>query len=222
VKVLLVCAAPVLGTSALLPRLAAAADLVVAVDGGGSVCLEAGVLPDIVLGDFDSLSSADLDRLREMGASILKFPAEKDASDLELAVAEVRGRGATSLVLTAATSGRLDHAVAVLGVMSAARDLSPTIVEPELEVWALSPEGRVSLDLSGAGATISLLPLGGPAVVSVSGVVWELDEVELDPTSSRGLSNRIAGDGLARVGVSRGLLLVFAPHLEGSARAQGS
>ena len=43
--------------------LAADVDFVVAVDGGGRVCLEAGVLPDIVMGDFDSLSSDDLDRL---------------------------------------------------------------------------------------------------------------------------------------------------------------
>ena len=95
-RALLVCAAPVPGTETLLPRLAAEADLVVAVDGGGSVCLEAGVVPDVVVGDFDSLPDDDLDRLGQLGVSVIEFPAEKDASDLELAVGEVRCRGANT------------------------------------------------------------------------------------------------------------------------------
>jgi thiamine pyrophosphokinase len=221
-RALLVCAAPVPGTCALLPGLAAGADFVVAVDGGGSVCLEAGIMPDLVLGDFDSLPAADLDHLREMGVSIREFPAEKNASDLELAVAEVRERGATSLVLTAASSGRLDHTLAVLGGLSSATDLRPHLVEPDLDVWVLSSDGRASVALFGAGATISLLSFGALAVVSATGVAWELDESLLDPTSSLGLSNRIGSSGRARISVSKGVVLVFAPQVAGIVRAQGS
>ena len=140
-RVLLVAAAPVAGTCALLPSLAADVDLVIAVDGGGRVCLEAGVLPDIVLGDFDSLSPEDLGRLSELGASVVRFPAEKDASDLELALAEARRAGAGSVVVTAAMSGRLDHTLVALGVLSGAADLKPHVVEPDLEAWVLAVRG---------------------------------------------------------------------------------
>jgi thiamine pyrophosphokinase len=221
-RALLVCAAPAPGTARLLPGLAAEADLVVAVDGGGSVCLEAGVVPDIVVGDFDSLPADDLDRLEQRGVSVIEFPAEKDASDLELAVTEIRRRGANSVVITAASTGRLDHTLAVLAVLSSAADLRPHLVEPELDVWVLSPRGRSSIPLSGAGATISLMPFGASATVSASGCVWELFEIELDPSSSLGLSNRIGQDGRATISVSRGVVLLLAPRGPGAVRAQES
>ncbi len=221
-RALLICAAPSPGFSALLPGLATDADFIVAVDGGGSVCLEAGVMPDVVVGDFDSLPADDLDRLELLGVSVIEFPAEKDASDLELAIAEVRDRGASSIVITAASAGRLDHTLAVLAVLSSAVDLRPHLVEPQLDVWVLSPSGRSSIILSGAGATISLMPFGASATVSAGGCVWELAEAELDPSSSLGLSNRIGPDGRATISVSRGVVLLLAPGGPGAVRAQES
>jgi thiamine pyrophosphokinase len=221
-KALLVCASPAPGAHGLLRKLVADADLTIAVDGGGSLCLSAGVTPDVVLGDFDSLSSADLKRLSDSGASVVRFPADKDESDLELAVAEARRRGATTLVLTAASSGRLDHTLAVLGVLSSAADLLPHLAEPDLDVWALSPTGRDSMVLTGADATISLLPFGSPAVVSTEGAVWDVDADEFDPAETRGLSNRIGPSGSARIRVSSGVVLLFAPQVAGTVRAQGT
>jgi thiamine pyrophosphokinase len=211
----------VAGTLALLPRLAAQADLVVGVDGGGALCLQAGVAPDLVVGDFDSLSPDDLDRLRESGAPIRQFPAEKDASDLELAVREARARGATSITVTAASTGRLDHTLAAVGVLCSAAELVPHLVEPDHDMWVLSPRGRDSMVLSGAGATISLFAFGVPAVVSAKGVVWELDSAQLAPCSSLGLSNRIGSAGRARISVSEGVALLLAPRVSGKANAQG-
>ena len=221
-RALLVCAAPVPGTSDLLPCLAAAADLIVAVDGGGGLCLDAGVMPDVVVGDFDSLSRSDLDRIRASGAAIRQFPAEKDASDLELAVEEARLRGATSITVTAASTGRLDHTLAALGVLASAAELVPRLAEPGMDTWVLSPGGRATMILSGAGATISLLAFGGPAVVSTKGVIWELDSAELSPGSSLGLSNRIGSAGRARISVSQGVALLFAPSESGAANAQAT
>ena len=220
-RALLVGAAPVSGSASLLTTLTAEVDVVIAVDGGGSLCLEAGVVPGIVVGDFDSLPPADEDRLRELGSVLRRFPAEKDASDLELAVAEARTLGATSVVVTAAASGRLDHTMTAIAVLAAASDLQTRLVEPSLQVWVLSPEGARSLTLLGSGATISLLAFGGDAVVSASGVVWGLEEAALSPTSSLGLSNRIGAGGTAHVCVSEGVVLVFAPRVEGSPCAQG-
>lgn len=221
-RALLVCAAPAPGTLDLLPCLAAAADLIVAVDGGGALCLDAGVMPDVVVGDFDSLSHADLDRIRASGAVVSQFPAEKDASDLELAVEEARIRGATSITVTAASTGRLDHTLAALGVLVSAAELLPRLAEPGMDVWVMSPQGRSSTILSGAGETISVLAFGGPAVVSVKGVIWELESAELSPDSSLGLSNRIGSAGRARISVSHGVALLFAPGEARAADAQAT
>ncbi len=219
-RALLVCAAPVPGTVELLADLALRHDMTIAVDGGSSLCLEAGVRPDLVVGDFDSLPVEDLGRLRELGVPIQAFPIDKDVSDLELAIAEARRRGTTDITLTAAASGRLDHTLAVLGALSAASDLRPHLVEPDLDVWVLSLEGRRSLVLTGSGATISLSSFGAPAMVSARGVVWELSDQELVPTSTLGLSNRLDSNGVAQISVSGGVVLVFSPQVAGPARAQ--
>lgn len=210
-RALLVCAAPGPGSPALVALLATRADAVIAVDGGGALCLSAGVTPDLLVGDLDSLCPDDLARLRADGVETLRYPVHKDASDLELALRVAAERGATHVVVTAAFSGRLDHTLASLGVVAAADDLAPTIAEPGLLGWCLSPAGRSSVTIEGSGATVSLMAFGGPAVVSAKGVIWPLAGTRLDPLSSLGLSNRIDGTLPATIEVEQGTVWVLAP-----------
>ena len=182
--------------------------------------LRPGCCPIIVLGDFDSLSAEDLGRLTELGASIIRFPAEKDASDLGLALQEARNAGVSSVVVTAAVSGRLDHTLAALGVLVGASDLKPHLVEPEFDGWVLATEGRPELQLHGAGATFSVIALGGKAVVSVRSAAWELAGHALEPTESLGLSNRVGDQGPAAISVSSGVVVVIAPRIGDEPGAQ--
>ena len=102
-----VAAAPTGGSAELVAKLSADHDIVIAVDGGGAVCIEAGVTPDIVLGDFDSLDPAALEWLRRVGVTVKAFPADKDQTDLELALAVARGQGAARVTVPAVSSRRL-------------------------------------------------------------------------------------------------------------------
>lgn len=210
-NLLVVAAAREAGSAELVARLAPQHDLVLAVDGGGAICLEAGISPDIVLGDFDSLKPEDLERLRAGGAQIVSFPAEKDQTDLELAIAEARRVGADSLTLTAASSGRLDHTLAALGALAGAVDLRPALIEPQMDAWVLGEAGRNQLRVSGVGSTISLIALGGDARVSVTGTHWPLEDAVLPPGSGRGVSNVVESEDGAVVDVLAGTLLVIAP-----------
>ena len=218
-RALLVAAAPVPGSVALVARLAATSDLVIAVDGGGGVCLEAGVTPDIVLGDFDSLSAEELESLKSLGARIVEFSAKKDATDLEIAIAEARAAGATQLVVTCATAGRLDHTLAVVGALARSAELRPEIVEPQLSAWVLSVHGREELRLGPLGAAISLVAPIGPAIVSVGGVEWPLDRATLTALSGLGVSNAVTDDAGCIVTVHEGVLLVLAPQLPDAPQA---
>jgi len=219
VRVLLVAAAPREGSESLVAELAASADMTIAVDGGGAVCLAAGVVPNVVLGDFDSLTPAALERIAESGAWVVRFPAEKDETDLELALAEARSAGADEVVLTCATAERLDHTLAALGALAANADLRPELAETDLSGWVLAPGGRDSVELEGEGATVSLVALGSSAVVSATGVRWPLEAAELRPGSGLGISNVITDRAGARFSVTSGSLLVLAPILADGPRA---
>lgn len=212
---LLVCAAAAPGAVDLVATLARDADLVIAVDGGGALCLAAGVVPDVLVGDLDSLSAEAAARIQAAGAEVVRFPAEKDASDLELALGEARTRGATRVVVTAAASGRLDHTLAALATLAAAADLAPRLVEPTMSAWVLSPSGRDRVALSGEGSTLSIVAWGGGALVSATGVHWPLDRALLEPTSTRGLSNVVAGSKRAVIVAHEGIALVITAEENG-------
>ncbi len=213
-KALLVCAAPAPGGAELVSRLALAADLVIAVDGGGSVCLDAGVVPDILVGDFDSLPGSQLDDLVSRGVRVVEFPADKDETDLALALEVARREGVDRVVVTAASTGRLDHTLAVAGTLAAAADLRPQLREPELRGWVLSTALHPRLKLKGTGATVSILAPGWGATVSVRGVRWPLAKAELAPLSVLGMSNVIIDAAGAVIDVHAGTVLVLSPYVD--------
>lgn len=208
-RALLVCAARVTGSCTLVARLAPHADIVIAVDGGGAICLEGGVTPDAMVGDLDSARSETVDELLARGVPIYRYPAEKDATDLELAIGEARRQGAGEIVVTAATGGRLDHTLGTLAALAAAADLRPEIAEPDLSGWLLSRSGRQELALNGLGATVSLIPWGGIALVSARGVRWPLNRADLSPEATLGVSNIVSSAQGATFSVHQGTVFVL-------------
>jgi thiamine pyrophosphokinase len=151
----------------------------------------------------------ELERLQSRAVPVVVHPAAKDASDLDLAVQAARERGARTLTLTAASTGRVDHTLAALGTLLAAADLEGSLAEPSLAAWALDARTRPSLHLTGPrGALLSVFAVGGTARgVAIGGVRFPLNDAVLEPLSSHGLSNELTG-GAAAVLVGSGRLLV--------------
>jgi thiamine pyrophosphokinase len=189
------------------------AELIVAVDGGAAICREAEVIPHILVGDMDSVAAAITEEVRVAGARIITHPAEKDETDLDLALALVADEGATAAVVTAAFSGRLDHTLAACGSLAKAScaALQVDYREPLERGWVLRADhGEVALTLRPAGAVVSVVALVGPAVVSARGTRWTLKRAALQPLASRGVSNVIVADE-AHLIVHEGVVLVSNP-----------
>jgi thiamine pyrophosphokinase len=217
---LLVAAAPVAGSAELLAKLAPEADLVIAVDAGAEICRDAGITPGAVLGDFDSLSAETRSFFCDAGVPLVTFPAEKDETDFELAIAYARERGATQLWATAASAKRLDHTLASVGALLLADDLSPQLIEPDSRAWVLSPRGRASVTLTGVGATVSLVALPSDAVVSETGARWPLERHLLAAGSGLGIANVIVSEQGLTASVHAGVVLVIAPLMEDGRQAR--
>ncbi len=199
--------------------LAARCDLVIAADGGGSVCLSADVAPDLVVGDLDSLAREDELRLREAGARFKTVPAEKDVTDLDLALDAARDAEASEIWLTGVLGGRLDHTLAAIGTLRRHADRQPRVLEPDARGWLLSCDGRSRLELGGLGALVSLFAVGGQATVTCSGLKYPLSEEALGPLDSRGLSNVLV-DKEATIEVFAGVLLVLSVLTNGTLLAR--
>jgi thiamine pyrophosphokinase len=208
-KALLVCAAPAPGFEEFTARLAADSDTVVAVDGGGAACLAAGVTPNLLVGDLDSIDPAVSDALAALGVLFQTHPTEKDETDLEIAIREARRLKATEIVVTAATTGRLDHTLGVLSALAASADLLPTIAEPDMWGWLLSDNGRRTIELAGPGSLVSLVPFGAPARVSARGVRWPLEYADMNPATALGISNVVEDTQGATITVHSGDVFVL-------------
>jgi thiamine pyrophosphokinase len=190
-------------------------DLVVAADRGAVVALGLGLRPDVVVGDVDSLSSVDADRLAAAGIPFARVPAEKDETDTELALLAAVARGADVLVLLGALGGpRIDHALANVALLAhpALVGRAVEILDDTARIRLLAADGAepATLALPGrVGDTVSLVPVGVPARgVATHGLAYRLDGDDLPAGPARGVSNiRTATD--ARVTIRSGLLLVI-------------
>ena len=90
-----------------------AGDLVIAADAGYRQVLAIGQKVDILVGDMDSLGTS----VPEDSVEIVRLPAEKDLTDLQVAVELAVGRGADEIVLVSSLSGRLDHTLSTLAIL---------------------------------------------------------------------------------------------------------
>lgn len=192
------------------------ADLVIGADAGARFAIVAGRTPDVLVGDFDSLTEEELVHIEKAGAEVVRFPGAKDETDAELAVREALVRGADEIVLVGATGDRLDHVLASLAVLAEADRAGARAwaFDGATEVHLLSTRGRTrSLELDDArGAILSIMPfVCESAVVSAQGVRWPLARERLEGAATRGVSNEVSA-ARARIEVHEGTILVVVPR----------
>lgn len=216
-RALVVAAAPEGPTPSELAALSERHDHVVAVDGGAVFLLRAGVTPDVVVGDMDSLSSADRDLLVAREVPFEVHPSDKDVTDLELALSWCRRHGVESVTLAHVWGGRTDHALAALGSMLRAADLTPMALSATEVMTLCTGRHRPVLKGFTLGDTVSVLSLSETAIVTLVGMRWPLDGHRLRRLSSRGVSNTVTAKD-AEVRVARGAVLVVQRNDDGRSR----
>lgn len=199
---------------ALLHQLTAAHELFLVTDGAVHHAADLAVIPDIICGDFDSM------RVGEAQAAFPKaeFVATPNQfqADLEKAIAVARQRGATTITMTGAAGGRIDH---LLGNFSLLRryhtEIELSIVDDGSEVRAISGSDAVPglwHSQTQPNDLISLISLDGTARATIRGVRWPLEDFLL-PIGTLGISNVAIGDN-ATVEVRGGA--IFVCHLSTS------
>lgn len=192
---------------------AGAFDRVVAVDSGLVHVQTAGVAPDVVLGDFDSLGYVP--------GNALVHPAIKDKSDLELALDWVCEEGATDVVVYGCLGGRMDHTLAALQDLAAlaergVRVRAVDVVSGDAGCANERRSRAVMLEVVAGPRVLSLAvltgaepevvpDLGAPTYGSVSvfaatdcvesvtehGMFYPLEDARLTNRTSLGLSNEL-------------------------------
>jgi thiamine pyrophosphokinase len=185
-------------------------DLVVAVDSGLDHAIALGLSPDLLVGDLDSVSKRGVEWAEFVGMEIERHPRVKDTTDLALSMAAAIARGANRVTVVGSAQGRLDHLLAMLVHLA-----SPEYRDVDVRALIDGADVRVvrsQTSIEGApGQLVSVIAVGGPAVVSLGGFTYPLDAQLIDPTSTLGVSNELGPTGSGQISALSGVVLAVVP-----------
>lgn len=185
-----------------------AASYVAACDGGTNHLKEVDYLPDLFIGDGDSVTEDAVEWLKSNGVRLEMFPADKDETDLELALLEVLAAGYQRIDVAAALGLRVDHELANMMLLSDDRfvgyDIRIVSETQQIRVVRSSVEFKQS-----EGHLLSLIPVHGEAKFrSTKGLKWGLNNDSLLPGPARGVSNEIIS-AMASIELEAGVVLAI-------------
>jgi thiamine pyrophosphokinase len=192
-------------------------DVVIAADGGADEAFVQGWSVDAVVGDMDSITPSGLARAEAESARILRYPEDKDRTDLELAIDEAVALGVERILVVGGGEGRADFVFANPLVLAAERFSGVEIdgVFGHATVHVIRDERALT---GTPGELISLAAVTGTARgVRTSGFRWNMIGEDLIAASGRGLSNRFTG-AAAWIGVDEGVVLAIRPGETADAR----
>jgi thiamine pyrophosphokinase len=184
--------------------------LIIAADGGAGNCFNLKLMPDIVIGDMDSINIGIIEKLNIEHKTIkfISSSTEKDESDTQLAVDYAARRGINNILIVGAIGDRIDHSLANLFLLS-----SPLYEALNIKILAGSYEiftSNKSLNIEGEpGKTLSIFSLTPYTFfIKTSGLKYKLKNEKLFFSPVRGLSNIFLGNK-AKLDIKEGTLLLI-------------
>lgn len=179
---------------------------VIAADAGADLAAAFDLTVGLLVGDLDSVSAATLAGL----AKVERHPADKDATDLELALAAAMRLAPERILVLGGAGGRLDHLLGGL-LLLAADAYADVQVDAHFGAAAVHVIRGERVLRGERGELVSLFAVHGPATgIVTEGLVYPLRGEALEPGSTRGVSNVFA-EREVRVALERGVLLAVRP-----------
>ncbi len=166
-------------------------DFIVCADGGARHAYEMEIMPNLIVGDFDSLSPEIANYYFEHGIETHAFSSKKDKTDTHIAVEVAIGKKACKIGLFGCTGSRLDHTLANIQLLYYIRQnhLKGVVIDDYNEIF-LSEESNV---IRGeAGDMISLLSLSPITKgITLKGFLYPLINKTLYREDTIGISNEL-------------------------------
>lgn len=173
-------------------------DCIIGVDKGLEFCYRNHVIPDWILGDFDSISKDVIDWYRkQQEIPIRQYKPEKDDTDTRLGMELALKLGSDKIFLLGATGGRLDH------YMGNLQSLLITAME-EKEGWILDEQNAITVRRAGKicihkeeqfGKYVSFFSMGDEVTgLSLKGFQYPLDGYTLKNSDGIAVSNQLLDD----------------------------
>ncbi len=186
----------------------------IACDSGCDYLAGIGIVPDVVIGDMDSITVKGLDFIKANDVPVEKYPVEKDWTDTEIALKKTGSDD--EVILVCPLSGRIDHVIANLGlaVQYRSEGRKITVTDGITTCCPLTGEdfAEVSVSSYEGGAAVSLMPFSFDAPVTgvtTEGLYYPLTDAVLNAGSSLSFSNHpVEGAEKIKVSIKSGKLVL--------------
>ncbi|MCB0103836.1 MAG: thiamine diphosphokinase [Anaerolineales bacterium] len=184
-------------------------DFILCADGGTRHALALGLTPSLIIGDMDSLPAT----FNLKPETFIRFPADKNETDLELAINHALTLNPEAILILAALGGRMDQTLANIALLSnsqlATRNIKLT--DGVEEIFFCRTQAQIQ---GKSGDIVSLIPWQGEVTgVFTENLRWHLRHETLYPDKTRGISNEMTTE-IATVSITSGLLLIA--HITGN------
>jgi thiamine pyrophosphokinase len=181
------------------------ADFSIAADAGMNAFAEAGLEPDLLIGDMDSFNPDEADLVCE-----IQRITDQGTTDFEKALGCPEARQADEIVVLGGTGGRSDHFLNNLLLAAGLPQSQNVLFEGECEIlYRVTTERPLALE-GLAGQSISFTPVVVCEGVTVTGVRWPLTEASMGPGRQLSQSNVVEAQDL-RVSLATGILYAVVP-----------
>jgi thiamine pyrophosphokinase len=181
---------------------------IICTDGAGGKARELGIMPNVIVGDMDSISQDDLLFMETNKVKTIYHPRDKDVTDTFLALLLARENNDVDVVIWGGTGGRLDHTLANLAstIAFVKEGMRLSFQDPGLTIYItknyLNLEGR-------PGDIVSIFPMGGDAEgITLNGFKYSLTNEKIEQDFPLGISNKLMRNE-GRIFVESGILSVF-------------
>lgn len=177
-----------------------------AVDRGIELCRALNILPEMLIGDFDSAESSAVDWALSKKIPVERHPVDKDLTDTQLALKFAEKNSAA--IITGAFGGRLDHAFST--IFTCAHFPAKIFLADEREIIFYVKGGEsFSVNFFQKPVALSLLPMSEICRgVTIKNVHWELENATLAQNFPSAVSNRVESPEV-QISVGGGVLAFY-------------
>lgn len=188
-------------------------DLCIAVDGGYEYCKLLEIVPDYILGDFDSISEKEAQNVaaiaKEMKDRVIILPMEKDDTDMLAAIKLGLSEGYQSFRIYAGMGGRVEHTLANIQCLLYLKEHNAVgYLMDGTGMILVAKEEAISFQDTLEGY-LSLFSMGEEAVVSIENMKYLLQEQKITNSFPIGISNEFLPGKKGKITVHKGAVVMI-------------
>ena len=184
--------------------------IVIACDRGFVACEEAGIIPDCIVGDFDSAGEAAYDRAVATGSELVRLNPVKDDTDIEAAMHLAMDKGVDEVVILGGTGSRLDHVMGNIGILGLGlvTGIKTWLIDENNRIQMLGANDNVTISKAMQyGKYISVFPYASLPAIEMKGFKYPF-EGTVEGFNTLTVSNEITEE-YATVCVKSGFLILM-------------